>query len=39
VLSALDGQALTYPAASGLLGVKANNLEKLRGYVNRRSEG
>lgn len=33
VLSALDRQAVTLPAASGLLGVKVNNLEKLRETV------
>lgn len=30
VFSALDSQALSYPAAAGLLGVKVNNFEKLR---------
>lgn len=30
VFQALDSQAVTYPAASGLLGVKVNNFEKLR---------
>jgi Zn-dependent peptidase ImmA (M78 family) len=30
VFSALDTQGVTYPAASGLLGVKVNNFEKLR---------
>ena len=30
VLSAVDRQALSYPAASGLLGVKVNNFAKLR---------
>lgn len=30
VFAALDNQAVTYPAASGLLGVKVNNFEKLR---------
>lgn len=38
VFNALDGQALTYPAASTLLGVKVNNFDTLRGYVNRRAE-
>lgn len=38
VFSALDSQALTYPAASGLLGVKVNNFSTLREYVDRRSE-
>jgi Zn-dependent peptidase ImmA (M78 family) len=30
VFQALDSQAVTYPAAAGLLGVKVNNFEKLR---------
>jgi Zn-dependent peptidase ImmA (M78 family) len=30
VFAALDNQAVTYPAAAGLLGVKVNNFEKLR---------
>lgn len=30
VFTALDSQALSYPAASGLLGVKVNNFEGLR---------
>jgi Zn-dependent peptidase ImmA (M78 family) len=38
VLSDLDGQALTYPAASSMLGVKVNNFDKLREYVSRRAE-
>lgn len=38
VLNALDGQALTYPAASGLLGVKVNKFDTLREYVHRRAE-
>lgn len=38
VLSALDGQALTYPAAAGLLGVKVNHFDTLREYVHRRQE-
>lgn len=38
VFSALDSQALTYPAASGLLGVKANHFDTLREYVDTRSE-
>jgi len=38
VLTALDDQALTYPAASGLLNVKVNNFAKLREYIQRRSE-
>jgi Zn-dependent peptidase ImmA (M78 family) len=37
VLAALDGQALTYPAASGLLGVKVNHFDTLREYVDRRA--
>jgi Zn-dependent peptidase ImmA (M78 family) len=38
VFDALDGQSLTYPAAAGLLGVKVNNFDTLREYVQRRSE-
>jgi Zn-dependent peptidase ImmA (M78 family) len=39
VFSALDGQAITYPAASSLLdGVKVSNFEKLREYLGRRAE-
>jgi Zn-dependent peptidase ImmA (M78 family) len=30
VFTALDSQALSYPAASGLLGVKVNNFSELR---------
>jgi Zn-dependent peptidase ImmA (M78 family) len=30
VFAALDAQAVSYPAASGLLGVKVNNFERLR---------
>jgi Zn-dependent peptidase ImmA (M78 family)/transcriptional regulator with XRE-family HTH domain len=30
VFSALDSQALSYPAAAGLLGVKVNNFDELR---------
>ena len=37
VLSALDGQALTYPEASRLLGVKVNRLPTLREYLDRRA--
>lgn len=33
VFSAVDSQAVTYPAAAGLLGVKVNNFEKLRERV------
>lgn len=36
VFTAVDGQALTYPNASTLLGVKVNNFEKLRDYLERR---
>ena len=39
VFTALDGQTLTYPAASSLLGgVKVSNFEKLRGYLDRRTD-
>jgi Zn-dependent peptidase ImmA (M78 family) len=39
VLTALDSQAVTYPAASSLLGgVKVSNFEKLRDYMTRRAE-
>jgi Zn-dependent peptidase ImmA (M78 family) len=39
VLTALDGQAITYPAASSLLdGLKVSNLDKLRGYLARRAD-
>jgi Zn-dependent peptidase ImmA (M78 family) len=37
VLTALDSQALTYPRASGLLGVKLNNFGTLRDYMTRRT--
>jgi Zn-dependent peptidase ImmA (M78 family)/transcriptional regulator with XRE-family HTH domain len=38
VLDALDSQAVTYPAASSLLGgVKVSNFDKLRDYVDQRS--
>ena len=38
VLSALDSQAVTYPAASSLLGgVKVSNFDKLRDYIDQRS--
>jgi Zn-dependent peptidase ImmA (M78 family) len=30
VLTAVDGQTVTYPAAAGLLGVKVNNFDRLR---------
>lgn len=36
VFGALEGQAVTYPVASGLLGVKSSNFEKLRDYLGRR---
>jgi Zn-dependent peptidase ImmA (M78 family) len=36
VFSALENQALTYPSASTLLGVKVNNFDRLRGYLERR---
>ncbi len=39
VLSALDRQALSYPAASGLLGVKVNNFAKLRDRTSERAIG
>ncbi len=38
VFSALDDQALTYPVASSLLGVKVNHFDTLRDYANRRAE-
>jgi hypothetical protein len=39
VFTALDSQAVTYPAASSLLGgVKVSNFEKLRDYLARRAE-
>ncbi len=39
VFTALDSQTLTYPAASSLLGgVKVSNFEKLRGYLDRRTD-
>ena len=38
VFSALESQALTYPAASGLLEVKANHFGTLRDYLDRRAE-
>jgi Zn-dependent peptidase ImmA (M78 family) len=39
VFSALESQTVTYAAASSLLGgVKVNNFEKLRGYLDRRAE-
>ncbi len=39
VFNALEGQAITYPAASSLLdGIKVSNFEKLRGYLARRGE-
>jgi Zn-dependent peptidase ImmA (M78 family)/transcriptional regulator with XRE-family HTH domain len=38
VFNALDSQAVTYPAASSLLGgVKVSNFDKLRDYVDQRS--
>jgi Zn-dependent peptidase ImmA (M78 family) len=38
VFTALDGQAITYPAASSLLdGVKVSNFDKLRGYLDQRT--
>jgi Zn-dependent peptidase ImmA (M78 family) len=36
VLTAADTQAVTYPAASGLLGIKVNNFDKLREHLERR---
>ena len=33
VMSAVDSQAVTYPAAAGVLGVKVNNFERLRETV------
>jgi Zn-dependent peptidase ImmA (M78 family)/transcriptional regulator with XRE-family HTH domain len=39
VFSALDTQALTYPAAAGLLGVKVNNFETLRDLLSARAAG
>jgi Zn-dependent peptidase ImmA (M78 family) len=39
VFTALDSQAVTYPAASSLLGgVKVSNFDKLRDYLTRRAE-
>jgi Zn-dependent peptidase ImmA (M78 family)/transcriptional regulator with XRE-family HTH domain len=39
VFTALDSQTLTYPAASSLLGgVKVSNFEKLRDYLDRRTD-
>jgi Zn-dependent peptidase ImmA (M78 family) len=38
VFSALESQAVTYAAASSLLGVKVGNFDKLRGYLDRRAE-
>lgn len=39
VFTALDSQAVTYPAASSLLdGVKVSNFDKLRDYLGRRAE-
>lgn len=39
VFTALDSQAVTYPAASSLLGgVKVSNFDKLRHYMARRAE-
>lgn len=39
VFSALENQAVTYPAASSLLdGVKVGNFEKLRNHLDRRGE-
>lgn len=37
VFTALDSQAISYPAASGLLGVKVNNFETLRTYLDERT--
>ena len=37
VFSALQSQALTYPAASGLLEVKANNFGRFRNYLDERA--
>lgn len=39
VFSALDNQALSYPAAAGLLGVKVNHFDKLRERVVERAGG
>lgn len=39
VFSALDTQALTYPAAAGLLGVKVNNFDSLRDLLSARAAG
>ncbi len=37
--TALDSQAVTYPAASSLLGgVRVSNFDKLRDYLTRRAE-
>ena len=38
VFSALDIQALSYPAAAGLLGVKVNNFAKLRQRTSQRAD-
>jgi Zn-dependent peptidase ImmA (M78 family) len=38
VFSALESQAVTYAAASSLLGVKVGNFNTLRGYLDRRAE-
>lgn len=38
VFTALESQALTYPAASGLLDVKANHFGRLRTYLDQRAE-
>ncbi|HVC07142.1 MAG TPA: XRE family transcriptional regulator [Solirubrobacterales bacterium] len=38
VFSALETQAVTYAAASSLLGVKVGNFERMRGYLDRRAE-
>lgn len=36
VFNALENQAVTYPSASSLLGVKVNNFQKLRTYLAKR---
>jgi len=36
VFNALENQAVTYPGASSLLGVKVNNFQKLRTYLAKR---
>jgi hypothetical protein len=39
VFAAVDTQAVTYPAASTLLGgLKVSNFDNLRSYLNRRVE-